>query len=82
MDSITDQRGFNAKAQRDAEGAKKIIKPQRILNWLRQPSAPGDEIDQNHDNSNDEQDVNEPAHRVTGHDTEQPENEKNYRKGV
>jgi hypothetical protein len=50
--------------------------------WLQQPPATGDEIDQNHDNSNDQQDVNEPTHRVTGHNTEQPEDEKDYRKGV
>jgi len=41
-------------------------------------SAAGDEVDQDHDDRNDQQDVNESAHRVTGYETEQPQNEQYY----
>ena len=35
--------------------------------------AAGNEVEQNHDNGDDQQDVNEPAHGVTGHQTQQPQ---------
>jgi hypothetical protein len=34
--------------------------------------ATGDEVDQNHDDRDDQQDVNEPAYCVTGYHAEQP----------
>ena len=45
-----------------------FIPPSRLL-------APGDDVDEYHDNGNDQQDVNKPAHRVTGHQAQQPQND-------
>ena len=50
--------------------------------WSIQPSASGNEVDQDHDNRDDKQDVNEAAHCVTAHETKQPEDEKNERNSV
>jgi hypothetical protein len=44
--------------------------------------APGNEVDEYHDNGNHQQDVNEPAHRVTAHQTKQPQDEQYYRNCV
>jgi hypothetical protein len=42
-------------------------------------SAPGNEIDQHHDQRNRQQDMDYASHRVTGYQTEQPENDQDYR---
>lgn len=34
--------------------------------------APGDEPDENHDNGNRQQEMDEPAYRVTAHQTKKP----------
>jgi hypothetical protein len=39
--------------------------------WL----APGNEFEQYHNNGNRQQEVDEPAQRVTAYETEQPQNE-------
>jgi len=52
----------------------------QLLNSVRiQSPATGDEIDEHHDNGNRQQDMDEPAQRVTAHQTEQPQNEQYYR---
>jgi hypothetical protein len=42
----------------------------------------GNEVDQNHDKGNHEQDMDYPSHRVTGDQTEQPQNDEDYRNCV
>src|SRR5258707_9212904 len=39
-----------------------------------QDSAALNDPDQNHDNGNHQQDVNKPAHRVTAHQSQEPQN--------
>jgi hypothetical protein len=41
--------------------------------------APGNEVGQNQDQRYHQQDMDYSAHRVAGHETEQPENEQHYR---
>jgi hypothetical protein len=42
-------------------------------------SAPGDEVDQHHDQRHDQQDMDYPTHRVTGYQAEQPQDDQDYR---
>jgi hypothetical protein len=37
--------------------------------------AAGNKVDQDHDDGDDQQNVNEPAHRVAGYQPEQPQND-------
>jgi hypothetical protein len=37
--------------------------------------APGNEVDEYHDDSNHQQDMNEPSHRVTAHQPQKPQNQ-------
>jgi hypothetical protein len=53
-----------------------------VGSFLIQPPAPGDEADEHHDNGNRQQDVDEPAQRVTAYETERPQNEQYYRNCV
>ena len=53
-----------------------------VNSFLIQPSAPGDEVDEHHDDGNRQQDMDEPAQRVTAYKTEQPQNEQYYRNCV
>jgi hypothetical protein len=53
-----------------------------VNRFLIQWPAPGDEVDEHHDNGNDQQDVNKPAQRVTAHQTEQPKSEQHHRNCV
>src|SRR5208282_5064626 len=53
-----------------------------VERFLNQPFTTGNEVDQYHDNGNHQQDVNEPAHRVTAYETEQPQNEQDCRNCV
>jgi len=53
-----------------------------VNSLLIQPPAPGDEADEHHDNGNYQQNVNEPAQRVTAYETEQPQNEQHHRNRV
>jgi hypothetical protein len=50
-----------------------------IDSFLIQAAAAGNKVDEHHDNGNHQQDVNESAHRVTTHQTEQPQNEQDCR---
>jgi hypothetical protein len=50
-----------------------------VGSFLIQSPATGDEVDEHHDNGNYQQDVNEPAHRVTAHQPQRPQNEQYYR---
>jgi hypothetical protein len=47
--------------------------------WSDQSFATGNQVDQYQDDGNDQQDVNESANRVTAHEAEQPENQKDDR---
>jgi hypothetical protein len=53
-----------------------------VKNVSGQPFATGNEVNQYKDNGHDQQDVNESADGVTGHETEQPKNQENYRQSV
>jgi hypothetical protein len=44
--------------------------------------ATGNEVDEDHDDRNDQQDVNQPADGGTGHQSQQPQNNQHYRNGV
>jgi hypothetical protein len=39
------------------------------------PAAAGNEVNENHDDGENQQNVNKPAHRVAAHHTEQPEDD-------
>jgi hypothetical protein len=41
--------------------------------------APGKEVQHYHDERDHQQEVDEPAHRVTGYETEKPHNDQDYR---
>jgi hypothetical protein len=46
--------------------------------WTRFDSrlpAPGNEVGQYHDQRNNQQDMDDPSHRVTGYETQQPQND-------
>jgi hypothetical protein len=43
-----------------------------MKNLLHRAFTPGKEIDEHHDYGQDQEEVNKPAYRVTGHHPEQP----------
>src|SRR5208282_515571 len=54
----------------------------RVLNPSSRRLAPGDESDEHHDNGNRQQDMDEPAHRVTAQQSKQPQHQQYYRNCV
>lgn len=50
--------------------------------FLNRSSAPGNEAEQHHDQRNHQQDMDYASQRVAGDETEQPQDEQNYRNCV
>jgi hypothetical protein len=65
--------------QEDCDNGFCIHIDSSVSGFLIQPLATGNEVDEYHDNGNYQQDVNEPAHRVTAHQAKQPQNEQYHR---
>jgi hypothetical protein len=54
----------------------------RVLHFASRLFAPENEVGQHHDNGNRQQEMDEPAHRVTAYETEEPQKEQYYRNCV